>query len=238
MRERQLDGEMRGILFHDARNPTNIISISAGRGALVRQGDEAFLEMFDGHVVTQNTPNGPARVITFQRYVLDLETFQRKAGPNVWKPKERYLHELMYPDPDDPRFKSDPGQFRAEIHERFSSCLYPLAFVLIALAYVGQAQSTRTNRNQALFGGFAAAALLRLVGLALNKLVVLRPEAVPLMYLLPIGAMALATWSMYRNAWPKPVPAWRRNLTARIEDLQSAVRRRILLPFARRQPGE
>ncbi|MEM7775069.1 MAG: LptF/LptG family permease [Pseudomonadota bacterium] len=238
IRERTLSGSLRGILFHDARNAKEIISITAQRGELVRDGDETFLEMFDGYIVRQVEPISPATLISFKNYALDLDNFQKKVGAISWKPRERYLSELMWPDPNDSRYKRDPGQFRAEIHERFSSCLYPFAFILIALAYVGQAQSTRTSRSQALMAGFGMAALLRLGGLALNKLVVVEASAAPLMYLLPLGVIVLAILAINRNERPRPTPEWRRRLSWQIEDIVSGFRRRLFAPFARRQPGE
>lgn len=238
LRERTLDGGLRGILFHDSRKPTDIVSVTAERGALVRQDEQVFLEMQDGHIVRQSQPNGPAQIITFNRYAIDLDTFQRKAGPINYKPRERYLSELMYPDKDDGRYKSDPGQFRAEIHERFASCLYPFAFIFIALAYIGQAQSTRTQRGSAIMTAFAVATLLRLGGLALNKVVVGSAAAVPLMYVLPVLGTVIAIVSIYRNEWPRPTPQWRRDLANRWDSLSEAIRRRVFAPFAQRQPGE
>ncbi len=239
MRERRLNGELRGILFHDGRNSREITSLMADRGRVVTANGQVFLEMFDGHIVRQTEPVGPAQVITFQRYALDLDTFKRQAGPINYKVRERFLGELINVDPQDPRFKSDPGQFRAEIHERFSSCLYPFAFILIALAYMGQAQSTRTNRGNALMMGFAAAAALRLGGLALNKVVVQSAAAVPLLYLLPLAGMAAGAYAIYRNERPVPTPAWRRKLSNQIDDAMAAAKRRLVFGIARQQqPGE
>lgn len=238
MREQTLTGEMRGVLFHDARNPEEVVSVTAARAELVMDGEEAFLQMFNGHIVRQPGPNAAAQLITFESYALSLDSFQRKESKHYWKTKERYLSELTNPEPDDPRFKDDPGSFRAEIHERFSSCLYPIAFVMIALAFMGQAQSTRTNRTQAVMGGFALAALSRLVGLGMNKLVVLDASAVPLMYAPPVLAVLLSAIAIYRNERPVPVAAWRRELSFQLEDTSAAIRRRLLAPFARQQPGE
>ena len=95
-------------------------------------------------------------------------------------------------------YKKAPGKFRAELHERFSNPLYPLAFALIALAAVGQAHSTRQNRVQQVAIAFVLAAALRLGGLALNNVVVLNEAATPLLYALPLSAMLGALMIMER----------------------------------------
>src|SRR4029078_12908247 len=105
------------------------------------------------------------------------------------KPRERYLSELLYPEEGSMSFKKGPGKFRAELHERFSNTLYPLAFALIALTAVGQAHSTRQNRVQQVAIAFVLAAMLRLGGLALNSGVVVHPSATPLLYALPLSAI-------------------------------------------------
>ena len=105
------------------------------------------------------------------------------------KPRERYFSELVYPEATSNSYRQAPGKFRAELHERFSNPLYPIAFSLIALAAVGQAHSTRQNRVQQVAVAFVVAAMLRLGGLALNNIVVIDAAATPLLYALPLSGM-------------------------------------------------
>jgi lipopolysaccharide export system permease protein len=104
-------------------------------------------------------------------------------------------------------YKRQRGQFRSELHERFSSPLYPLVFVLIAVASVGQARSTRQNRVEAVVTGFVLAAMCRLGGLAINNLVALRASMVPALYLMPIIVMGLSMLMIARNARPRGGPS-------------------------------
>ena len=77
----------------------------------------------------------------------------------VIRPRQRYTDELLSPDPNDPVYKANPGSFASELHERFASPLYAFAFVLVVLAFMGQAQTTRTSRMQAVIAAFAVAVL-------------------------------------------------------------------------------
>jgi lipopolysaccharide export system permease protein len=140
--------------------------------------------------VRRTDKDEPAQIIAFEKYAVDLDQFEKKLDEDEdLKPRERYLSELMYPEATSTSYIRGPGKFRAELHERFSNPLYPIAFALIAIAAVGQAHSTRQNRVQQVALAFVIAAGLRLGGLALNNVVVLNASATPLLYGLPLLAM-------------------------------------------------
>jgi len=227
IRARAANGDLRGVLMHDGRKPKDIVSLTAERGRIVKQGQMPLLLLRDGHIIRQPNAIAPAEVIKFEQYAVELDSFQKAERQHSWKPRERYLGELLNPAPDDRRYERSPGKFRAELHERFSSPLYPFAFVLIALASVGQAQSTRANRTQAMMTGFVYAVVLRLAGLAANNLVTLNAWAVPLLYLIPLGGITLAIAVMYRNSWPRPGLSWQQKAWFAVEDSWSAILARL-----------
>ncbi len=196
IRDRALDGELQGILLHDLRDPKQALSYLAERGAIVKQGNSAYLLMSKGHIIRRPDPKEAAQIIAFDSFPVDLTRFEKKEGEVELKPRERYFGELVRPDAGDVVYKRSPGQFTAELHERFSNPLYPFAFVLLALAFAGQAGSTRQSRVQSVVLAFLLAIGTRLSGLAVNNLVVLKPATVPLMYLLPLGGMAIGLFLM------------------------------------------
>lgn len=111
-------------------------------------------------------------------------------------------------DLEDTSAKSNRGRARAELHERFSSPLYPLAFVMIVLAYMGAPQTTRQSRLTSAVGAFSAAVLARILGIAVNNAVAVRPAAAPLLYAIPLGAAFLAALSVHRQIVPRAPPRW------------------------------
>jgi lipopolysaccharide export system permease protein len=203
IRERSQSGELFGILLTDSRDPKQSNSYLAERGNIIKQDKRSFLLMRTGHIVRQTDPRLPPQLIEFDTYAVDLDRFEKATGKPELRPRERYLDELLNPEADDAAYKRQPGHFRAELHERFSNPIYPLAFVMIALAFVGNAQSTRSNRTQSVVMAFALAIGFRLVGLATNNLVVLRESAVLLLYGLPLGAIVLSLVVMRVKARPK-----------------------------------
>jgi lipopolysaccharide export system permease protein len=193
IRERALNGELIGLVMHDTRDKTQAQSYLAERGVIVKQDPTAYLVMSTGHIIRRTDAKTPPQIIAFDKYAVDLDKFEAQGGgEGELSPRERYFGDLIDPGPKSALFKAQPGQFRAELHERFASLLYPMAFAFIIVAFVGQARSTRSSRMESLIVAFLIAAMCRLGGLALNNLVSLKAGMVPFMYLLPAGAMLLS----------------------------------------------
>jgi len=191
IRERALNGELIGLVMHDTRDKNQAQSYLADRGVIVKQDDTAYLVMSGGHIIRRTDAKEPPQIVAFDRYVVDLDQFEpQDATQGELKPRERYFGELIDPGPDSKLYQAQPGQFRSELHERFSSPLYPLAFAFIVIAFVGQARSTRSSRMESLVVAFVAATGCRLLGLALNNVVATNAAFVPMLYLLPLGAIA------------------------------------------------
>jgi lipopolysaccharide export system permease protein len=214
IRERDPNGELLGLVMHDTRDPKLTQSYLAENGLIVKQGKSAFLIMTKGHIIRRTDINEPPQIIEFDKYAVDLERFESKTSEaEDLRPRERYLDELLHPDPKSSSFLTEPGKFRSEIHERFSNPLYPFAFVLIALAAMGQAQSTRQNRSQRLIYGFVIGAACRLGGLAVNNLVAAKAQYVVVLYAIPLGACAVSLLSILTASQPR-IGRWLSQLTA------------------------
>lgn len=215
IRERLDNGELAGILMHDTRDPKQVMSYLAERGIVVQRDNETFLYMEKGHVLRRTDKSPASEILEFDNYAVDLESFEKKAGTPVWRPRELYTSELMAAvrrEPEaaqagdqasallDPKARARAakaaaranGQIHSELHERFSTPLYPFVFVLITLAFLGNSQSTRTNRTQTTAICFITAAVARLGGMALNNIVVAKPSLYLLMYILPLAAIVIA----------------------------------------------
>jgi lipopolysaccharide export system permease protein len=226
IRERALNGELLGLIVHDTRDKAQSQSYLAEHGIIVKRQPSNYLIMTDGHIVRRTDKDEPAQIVAFDKYAVDLDRFEKKLDEDNddLKPRERYLGELLHPEANSQSYITSPGKFRAELHERSSNPLYPIAFVLIALAAVGQAHSTRQSRVRQIAIAFVAAAALRLAGLALNNIVVLNPAAVPLLYGLPLVAILVPLWSIER--------ARRRLANSRWSRVSEAVTAALFAPFA------
>ena len=220
IRDRAADGELQGLLMHDARDATQISSYLAESGYIVKQGASAYLLMKNGHVIRENLTTGaPPDVVTFDRYAVDINRFEQKAEQSyVLRPREWYTTELLNPNKEDPLFKAIPGRYFAELHDRMTTPLYPLAFVLIAAAFAGQAQTTRQNRTQALLLAFATGVGARVLGISAVNTANAKSAALIWLYVIPLGAIVLAAIAIQLNMRPRRTPkavlaigaAWRK----------------------------
>jgi lipopolysaccharide export system permease protein len=208
IRDRAPNGELLGLLLHDARDPKQIASYLAERAQIIKQGDSEFLRMEKGHIVRRSATDKTPQIIAFTEYAIDLNQLEQKSGVSDAgnRPRERYTPELLYPAADDVVSKRDRGRFVAELHERFASALYPFAFILIVLAHVGAAQSTRQNRFQGLIAAFAGGLVCRMLGIAANNMTTVRPANAFLMYAIPVVAALIALIVTQRNVTPRPTP--------------------------------
>lgn len=193
IRDRSADGELLGLVMHDTRDKSQSQSYLAEHGTIVKQDGTAYLVMSTGHIIRRTEADAPPQIVAFDKYVVDLDRFESQdAGSGERKPRERYWDELVHPSPDTKIFKASPGQFRAEIHERLVSPLYPVAFVFLIVAFVGQARSTRSSRMQSLVLTFLFAATCRMAGLALNSAVTRDASMLIALYGVPISAIVLS----------------------------------------------
>lgn len=220
IRDRDADGELLGLVMHDTRDKAQSQSYLAEHGTLVKQDGTAYLVMSNGHIIRRTDANGAPQIVAFDKYVVDLDRFEpQDGGGGELKPRERYFSELINPEPGSKLYQTQPGQFRSELHERFVTPLYPIAFAFLIIAFVGQAQSTRTSRMQSLVLTFVIAATCRLAGLAITNAMVRNPGMVAVAYSLPIG-MILYSLIVLKRAEKQRTG---RSLVAKLRDGGAAI---------------
>jgi len=195
IRDRSPTGDLLGLLVHDERDEKLVMSYLAERGRIISNDDGAYLVMFDGHVHRYEVkdPSKGVQIVAFDQYVLNISDFSPKdTSSKELRPRERYLSELLNPDPKLLKQKGAAGQLRTELHDRFSTPFYPLLFVFLAVAVLGHARTTRESRWAQILVAAGIALGLRVSGLTASNLVTLSAAATPLVYLIPIGAIIVA----------------------------------------------
>jgi lipopolysaccharide export system permease protein len=234
IRDRAPDGLLLGLMMHDARDPKQIVTYLAETARIIKQGDRAYLRMDRGHIVRRIEKEASPQIIAFQRYVVDAnELEQRSDQTAVMRPRQRYTDELLNPDPKDPVYKANPGSYASELHERLASPLYAFAFVLVVLAFMGQARTTRTSRLQSVISAFGVAVLARVLGISCANLVAVRPAMAPLLYAVPAGTALLAAIAVQWQVYPR-----RRSKLARaLSGLLEAAARSVAAAWWRLAPA-
>jgi lipopolysaccharide export system permease protein len=206
IRDRSPTGDLLGLLVHDERDDKQLMSYLADRGRIISNDDGAYLVMFDGHVHRYETksPDQGVQIVAFDQYVLNISDLNPKdAGSKELRPRERYLGELLDPDPKLLKAKGALGQLRTELHDRFSTPFYPLLFAFLAVAILGHARTTRESRWAQILIAAGIAVGLRVSGLTASNLVTLSAGATPLVYLIPIAAILVAALAAHVRMSPE-----------------------------------
>src|SRR4029079_131718 len=102
IRDRSPTGDLLGLLVHDERDDDQSMSSLADRGRIISNDDGAYLVMFDGHVhrYEKKSPEQGVQIVAFDQYVLNIfELNAKDTGSKELRPRERYLGELLNPDP-------------------------------------------------------------------------------------------------------------------------------------------
>ena len=102
IRDRSPTGDLLGLLVHDERDDKQLMSYLADRGRIISNDDGAYLVMFDGHVhrYEKKSPDQGVQIVAFDQYIFNISDLNPKdAGSKELRPRERYLSELLNPDP-------------------------------------------------------------------------------------------------------------------------------------------
>ena len=215
IRERRPNGLLVGLLVDDRRDPQQRVTILAERGEILKNQQGSFLILESGSIQRYELKQRDPNIVLFDRYAFDLSQFG--GGPQTVKysVRERYLWQLLNPDPKDPQYKEQPGQFRAELHDRLLAPIYPFAFVLIAFAFLGAPRTTRQSPAWSIAAVIGAVATLRLVGFACTVFTIRYPIAALFQYLAVGGTMAACLYSISRGLIIEP-PAFLTTAAGRI----------------------
>lgn len=203
IRDRAENGDLLGLLVNDERDSKQTLMYLAEVGELIKHDGRAYLKMSNGHIHRSTVDKDGVQIIKFDEYIFDLSEFGNSSnGVRIYKPKERYLSELLKPSKSDLARPKFLGHLRAEIHGRISSSLYPLLFVFIAVATLGMARTIRENRTKLLIIGFCIGVGARMAGLSAINLLKINPSAIWLVYGVPIVGILLCILFIWRQMSP------------------------------------
>lgn len=181
IKSRNEENRLFGILLHDERDQNYSTTITAESGNIVTQENSALLYMKNGTVQKFNHENRKSEILHFDDYVFNLTEGEEIAGEMHWKSKERYLSELMNPEPGLSEW--DIPRFRTEIHQRFTYPLIPIVFVIIALACIMRGSFNRHGNNFNIILAVFLSTVFLILTILICNLIESSPKATPLLYL-------------------------------------------------------
>ncbi|MDP6722403.1 MAG: LptF/LptG family permease, partial [Pirellulaceae bacterium] len=181
VRERDANGELRGIMVHDNRDPEVPVTYQAESGALIHSESGPRVVLVNGNRQQVDRKEGQLSMLYFDRLPFDIGQVKLANQVRWREPQERYLSELLAPD----QSKGDRFYYNklvAEGHFRLASPLLPLTYSMVAMAVL---LCGPYNRRGQLFHVLIAVALIvaiLIASLGLPHLVTKRPILTPLLY--------------------------------------------------------
>lgn len=216
IRARTSDGELRGILIHDDRDPNQRRTVIGERGALVETPHGPRVVAFNGNQQVLDRRTNKLSILYFDRHSFDLGSTAGGKDVRYREARERSLGELLKLGPEDVQNAQDYGRFKVEAHQRITSPLANIGFALIALVCLISGDYSRRGQVRRVTLAVVLVVLLQIAGLGFGNLAAVNLVFVPLLYLvavLPIAVcipllMAPTKWRWLRAiASLRPAPA-------------------------------
>ena len=192
------NGEIRNLFIHRFKDDGGATTYTADTGRLVMKDGAPILRLFRGST-QELSPEGVLNYLTFDDYPFELNTFLRTEERVHFKPSDRYLHELLFPDLTQDWETRNEKKLYAEGNARLSTPLYILTFMALAVwAILGGAFSRLGyGRRIALAGGVAA--VTRILGFIAVSAAESNVWINLLQYLIPLGGMVWALQAVFRQ---------------------------------------
>src|SRR5450631_4218298 len=204
IRERLPGGVLGGVFVDDRRDPKERVTIIADHGTVLRNEGGSFLILEDGNLERFEEGKRDPALVAFGRYAFDMSKFSNRGHDVTLGIRERYVWELLAPASDDPVYKQLPGQFRAELHDRFLSPIYPFAFAALTFAFLGAPRTTRQSRNFSIGGSILAVFGLRMAGFACSVVTVKTPGVALIQYSMLFASIAIGLWMILAGLVVEP----------------------------------
>ncbi len=207
IRERQPGGLLMGVFIDDRRDPSMRVTIVADHGTVVKNENGSFLVLENGVLQRLEAGKREPAMIEFASNAFDMSQYSKQGHDVALGIRERYIWELLAPPEDDPIYQQLPGQFRADLHDRFMAPIYPFAFAALTFAFLGAPRTTRQSRNFSIGSSIIAVFGVRMIGFACSVMAVKSPVAPALQYLMLIAAMGVSVWIIVGGIVLEPPPA-------------------------------
>lgn len=195
VRSREGQGQMRGILIQDNRDPRHVITMMAEQGKLVQTKTGPRFYLKNGQRQELTNPQGRLSWLSFADYALDIG-FYANAAKRTRGADERTIATLFdYQDAP----AADIPALRAEAHQRITWPLYTMALPLFALAALLSSEFNRRGQwKRIVFSGICAVGIV-LIAFSLRNLAVKQPFAIIFMYLCSLGTIVGALLILRAN---------------------------------------
>jgi len=187
--ERHEDGSIGKLFIVDESNPEVDLHYYAIDGRVATNQSGYFLILQHGEIQRIDQQSGDVSIIQFDSYSFDLSSFAPAPRNVTILPKDQFLTTLFNPDSQDSYYQRRPLHYMAELHRRLSGWLFPIVFVMLALAAAGPARSNRDSSLSAPVTTLALSLLLYWLQEVVVDWSENDPAYLPILYFIPLGSL-------------------------------------------------
>ncbi|HJQ56231.1 MAG TPA: LptF/LptG family permease, partial [Vineibacter sp.] len=175
----------------------------ANKGHVAKRNHQAALILQDGSI-QEFTDRGVLNTLFFTEYPFELASLDTTDELVHYKPSDRYLHELFFPDLQQDWERRNRLELLAEGNARIASPLYNIAFMALALNAIIGGGFSRLGYGRRIAGMAALAMLTRIVGFVVQAASDGNVWLNVLQYAVPLLALALSLRSIFRRRAAPP----------------------------------
>ncbi|HYB11290.1 MAG TPA: LPS export ABC transporter permease LptF [Alphaproteobacteria bacterium] len=190
VRERQPDGILVGLIIYDTRDKDKPITLIAESGALFQASDGERAVLTNGSR-QQIDRDGKLSILYFDKYTADFNL--AKAVEATWpRPEERYLGDLLHPNPNDPNDRNNFDRLIAEGHQRLVTPFYAIVYTLIALSALLSGDFNRQGQAKRVLAAVFCVLVLEASSIGFLNMAGKTAALLPLVYLNCLVPLVLA----------------------------------------------
>ena len=194
----EASGLMRNLFIHQVKADGGETTYTAETGVLAKRSGRMFLIM--RRAQTQEfSKNDVLQVLTTDELPFDLTSLMNKDELIHYKPSDRYLHELFFPDLEQSWEQRNRLKLLTEGHARLATPLYNIAFMAMALAAVIGGGFSRTGYGRRIMVASALAVGVRILGFIVQAASESAAWLNLLQYAVPLLAAAVAMRMLFRQ---------------------------------------
>ena len=156
-------GNLKNLFIQQVRRDGSETTYSAASGRIAHSQGRPVLVLRDGSN-QELSSRGVLNYLTFRSYTFDLAAISSDDELVHYKPSDRYLHELLFPDLQQDWERRNRLELLAEGHARIASPLYNIAFMTLALQAILGGGFSRLGYGRRIAMVAAIAALARILG--------------------------------------------------------------------------
>jgi len=206
-------GAIKNLFIDQTRPDGQSATLMAREGRFAKRAGSPVLMLHDG-AYQQLSRTGSLNIVSFDEYPLELGGFITPVTQVFYRPSDRYLHELFFPDLREAWDRQNRAQLSAEGHGRLASALYAPAFAALALAALLGGTFSRFGYVTRIICAYAAALVARVAGFLAAAASASHQSLDILQYIPPTLCFGVAVYivlNQHPRRWPllrrPPAPA-------------------------------